>query len=166
MTLYYLGWILLILRKNKQMKITLVFIILLISFSISGQVQYKLNRTSPTAFEETMVLSAVIDTGNIVIQEDNNISVLLEKYNTAKSDLGFRVQIHSGLSKTETLKAQTNFMKIYPEINTYMIYQQPNFKIRVGDFENRLEVNRFFEEMKQTFPGAFIIQDEISPISN
>lgn len=164
--LEFVAQILLVLRKNKQMRITLVFLTLLISCSISGQIQDELKQTTTSALQKIIAPSTETDSGNIVIFEDNSIGVLLEKYNTAKSDLGFRVQIHSGLSRAETLKAQTNFMKIYPEINTYMIYQQPNFKIRVGDFENRLEVNRFFEEMKEAFPGAFIIQDEISPISN
>ena len=51
-------------------------------------------------------------------------------------------------------------------MNTYFIYQQPNFKLRVGDFEERLSVNKFYEEMKEIFPGAFIIKDEITPVLN
>tara|TARA_R110002049_G_C9158430_1_gene560801 strand:- start:2047 stop:2502 length:456 start_codon:yes stop_codon:yes gene_type:complete len=151
------------------MKTPLIIFLVLISSAAFAQIQEKPLESYPNALEinsSTELMQAKIDSGKVEIIEDNAIGVLLEKYNSTKKDFGFRVQIHSGLARVETLKAQTNFMKLYPEISTYVIYQQPNFKVRVGDFESRLEVNRFFEEMKAAFPGAFIIQDEITSTSN
>jgi len=101
------------------------------------------------------------DSGKIEIQEDVNIGVLVQKYNSTKKDIGYRVQIHSGLARIEALNAQNNFLKIYPNVPTYLIYQQPNFKIRVGDFENRIEVIQFHDEMIDAFPGSFVIKDDI-----
>lgn len=107
---------------------------------------------------DTLILP---DTGRIIIHEDQNLGVLIQKYNSTRIDLGFRVQIHSGLNRVDALKSQNEILKLYPDISSYVIYQQPNFKVRVGDFENRLTVGRFYEEMKEVFPSAFIIADEI-----
>ncbi len=107
---------------------------------------------------DTLILA---DTGRIFIHEDQNLGVLIQKYNSTKKDLGFRVQIHSGLNRVDALKSQNEILKLYPDISSYVIYQQPNFKVRVGDFENRLEVAKFHEEMREVFPSAFIIADEI-----
>lgn len=149
------------------MKTFLVLITLSISSASFAQANQTKKRIDSNTIESPLSSTRNrIDSGRVEVIEDNNLGVLIEKYNSTKKDIGFRVQIHSGLARVETLKAQTNFIKLYPDVSTYVIYQQPNFKLRVGDFENRLEVNHFYEEMKETFPGAFIIQDEINPQIN
>ena len=102
------------------------------------------------------------DSGKIEVQEDVNVGILVQKYNSTKKDVGYRVQIHSGLARIEAINAQSNFLKIYPDVPTYLIYQQPNFKIRVGDFENRIQVLQFYDEMIGAFPGSFVIKDDIN----
>jgi hypothetical protein len=146
------------------MKITLVLI--LSSIMLASFAQDKTTRiTAKNTQKETILfpspLTNELDTAKIIIQEDDNLGVLIEKYNSTKKDLGFRVQIHSGLNRVDALKAQSELLKLYPKITSYVIYQQPNFKVRVGDFENRLSVVRFYEEMKSVFPSSFIIADEI-----
>ncbi len=124
---------------------------------IGETTQQKLKFTNPQA-----MISKYTKEGKIEIVEDYKIGVLVEKYNVSKKDFGYRIQVYSGLSRTDALKAQGNFNSNYRKISSYLIYQQPNFKIRVGDFEDRLAVNEFFEKMLPTFPGSFIIQDEIN----
>jgi hypothetical protein len=33
--------------------------------------------------------------------------------------------------------------------------------VRVGDFRTRLEAERFFIELKESFPDAFIVKDDV-----
>lgn len=153
--------------KSLTMKLIITLNLIIIQAIAFSQNQITLNEKHEDFKLEIMdTISSVMDTGRIEILENNTIGVLLEKFNSTKKNTGYRIQIHSGLSRVETLKSQTNFMKLYPNMNTYVIYQQPNFKLRVGDFEERLSVNKFYEEMKEIFPGAFIIKDEITPVLN
>ena len=42
-----------------------------------------------------------------------------------------------------------------------MIYQQPNFKVRTGDFRSRIEAAGFLHKINPHFTNAFIVPDEV-----
>lgn len=140
----------------------------IIAFSLNAQTK-KNQAEAPAKLKPAKSVSIIIenpsipaDSGKIEVQEDVNVGILVQKYNSTKKDVGYRVQIHSGLARIEAINAQSNFLKIYPDVPTYLIYQQPNFKIRVGDFENRIQVLQFYDEMIGAFPGSFVIKDDIN----
>ena len=54
------------------------------------------------------------------------------------------------------------FLKKFPDDMAYLIYQQPNFKIRVGDFRDRLQAQQFYLKLLPIFNTAFIVKDEIN----
>lgn len=56
---------------------------------------------------------------------------------------------------------RSDFLQEYPEMGAYVIYQQPNFKVRVGDFKTRIEAAKFLTEMQTRFAMAFIVPDEV-----
>ena len=145
-------------------KLIVLSIIIFVGINLKAQINSD-KTMIPLKLEstETNRRSAIeADSGKIEIFEELNIGVLVQKYNSTKKDVGYRVQIHSGLARIEAINAQSNFLKIYPDVPTYLIYQQPNFKIRVGDFENRIQVLQFYDEMKGAFPGSFVIKDDIN----
>jgi hypothetical protein len=149
--------------KKVGLLLSIVFTVINLNAQINkNQAPAQVKLESSTAVNLSKKPSPIaIDSGKIEIHEDINIGVLVQKYNNTKKDVGYRVQIHSGLARIEAINAQSNFLKIYPDVPTYLIYQQPNFKIRVGDFENRIEVIKFHDEMIDVFPGSFVIKDDI-----
>jgi hypothetical protein len=74
---------------------------------------------------------------------------------------GYRVQIHFGPEKGKALDVKSKFMSQNHNTPAYLDYQQPYFKIRVGDFRTKLEAYKFLQEINSDFPGAFIVSDEI-----
>jgi hypothetical protein len=76
---------------------------------------------------------------------------------------GFRVQIFTGTNRKDAYNAQTKFQEQFPDIRTYVIYNEPNFKVRAGDFRTRLEAEKLQEDLKKWFDGMFIIQEKINP---
>ena len=48
------------------------------------------------------------------------------------------------------------------ELTVDLVYQQPYWKVRVGDFVEREEAARFREEIEDRFPAAFIVIDMIT----
>jgi hypothetical protein len=79
------------------------------------------------------------------------------------SSYGYRVQIYSGSNRTAAFNAQAKFNQKYPEMRTYIIYREPNFKVKAGDFRSRLEAERMKEELRPWFSAMFIIPEKINP---
>lgn len=77
---------------------------------------------------------------------------------------GYRVQLFSG-SGTEARQQANNlraeFMNQNPDIPAYLIYQAPNFKVRVGDFRTELEAIHLQREISYQYPGGFVARDLI-----
>ena len=42
------------------------------------------------------------------------------------------------------------------------MFQEPNYKVRVGDFRNRIDATRFLKKIYEQFQNAFIVLDEIN----
>jgi SPOR domain len=82
--------------------------------------------------------------------------------NKAKQTMpGYRVQLFFGANRSKAYEVRTDFVKVFSTTPAYVVYHQPNFKVRVGDFKTRLEAVRFLKEAHQLFDNAFIVRDEI-----
>ena len=103
--------------------------------------------------------------GKVEIIQAESIDKLMLKHlsiNTENETIeGFRIQIHFGGEREKAKLVKTKFLQQYPEVPAYEIYQQPNFKVRVGDFRTRLEAQKFMNEISSSFPSAFIVADDI-----
>ena len=74
---------------------------------------------------------------------------------------GYRVQIHFGSSRTKANEVKADFLKLYPNMGSYLVYHQPNFKIRVGDFKTRMEAQKFLKDIQPLYSTAFLVKDEV-----
>mgnify|MGYP006281689633 CR=1 FL=1 len=82
---------------------------------------------------------------------------------------GFRVQILSTRSVAEADSTRDNFMvwagerfhELSPE--AYVIFRQPYYRVRVGDFQKRERAIQFSRLLKQTYPEAWVVHDRIVP---
>ena len=84
-------------------------------------------------------------------------------YTSAGVD-GFRVQIFSESGNNAKEHAQQSLSDYnqslfgYP---AYLIYQQPNFKVRCGDYRTKAEARRLLKQLSGQYPGAYIVKDNI-----
>ncbi len=103
--------------------------------------------------------------GKVEIIQSNEIDKLLLKHLQINSENesidGYRIQIHFGGEREKAKTIKTKFLQQFPDVAAYEVYQQPNFKVRVGDFRTRLEAQKFMSEINMYFPSAFIVADEI-----
>ncbi len=104
--------------------------------------------------------------GKIEVIESPKVKELVNRhvaFNVEKETInGYRVQIHFGGERKKAEKIRTEFLQHYPEVSAYELYQQPNFKVRVGDFRTRLEAQKFLKQLAGEFPSAFIVTDDIN----
>jgi hypothetical protein len=74
---------------------------------------------------------------------------------------GYRIQLFFGAQRDQAYEMRTEFIKQFPGISSYVLYQQPNFKLRVGDCKTRLEAQRLLHEIQPFFNGIFIVSDDV-----
>ena len=103
------------------------------------------------------------------VKGDVAVTQMVEKHvelnNMVKTIPGFRVQIasFSGTnSKVNAFNLRDRFMLDYPTVQAYIVYDEPNFKVKVGDFRTRLEAYAFLQQIKETYKG-YITRDNINP---
>lgn len=75
---------------------------------------------------------------------------------------GYRVQVFFGSDRKSANDARTAFLQLYPDVEAYIIYQQPNFKVRVGDFRTHQEAQEIFRNLLPHFGKIFIVPDKIN----
>ncbi len=44
-----------------------------------------------------------------------------------------------------------------PEMIVKMVFEYPNYKIRTGKFQKRIEAEKYLKQIKKSFPNAFIL---------
>ncbi|MEE4176133.1 MAG: SPOR domain-containing protein [Bacteroides sp.] len=102
------------------------------------------------------------------IRQDARIDQLLEAYKEVVSRergfTGYRVQIYADAgnqSKLRTQRRKAEFDTKYPGVESYIIYDAPDFKLRVGNFRTRLDARRFLEKIARDYESAYIVVDRI-----
>ncbi len=86
---------------------------------------------------------------------------LLKDYAERKNpQQGYRVQIFLGDRKTAENTKRASSQK-NPDTPAYLSWLAPNFRLRVGDLRTRLEAEHLLHELKVTYPGSYIVPDEI-----
>jgi hypothetical protein len=77
---------------------------------------------------------------------------------------GFRVQIctESGNNARDVANGEkARFYSNYEGKKAYLEWESPNFKVRVGDFKNRLEATLYWKQLSIDFPASYVVMDEI-----
>ena len=76
---------------------------------------------------------------------------------------GFRIQIASSSSRSVTNAAITKFKNRFSEYGdrVYSLYQQPNWKIRVGDFSREIDAQKMLKEVRVYFKLAILVSSNI-----
>lgn len=76
---------------------------------------------------------------------------------------GYRVQVYFGSNKFEAEKAKGKAIEACPQLSdkVYIIYQSPNYKVRVGNFEREIDAQRTLQILGTEFPNVFVVRDRI-----
>ncbi len=108
--------------------------------------------------------------GSLRVNQDNRIERLMKKqrdvFAADNSMNGYRVQIFMEIGNEAINHAQwtkKRFSDEFPELPIYLTYDQPYYRLRVGDFRNRVEAEKYLRLIKPKFNLAFVTADVINP---
>jgi hypothetical protein len=78
---------------------------------------------------------------------------------------GYRIRIYSesGLgAKEEQQRVRAKFLSFYPDTDAYYRYDEPYFKVYVGDCRTRSEALKLYDRIKKNFPNPIVVEDYIN----
>lgn len=111
----------------------------------------------------TAAANAVIVPGEVQVTFDPSVVRAMNDYSERKhAQQGFRVQIFLGERRLAEETKRAYLLK-YPDSAAYLSWLAPNFRLRVGDLRTRLEAERLLRDLKDVYPGSYIVPDEIEP---
>lgn len=105
----------------------------------------------------------------VEVISQQEIKTLNEQYISSNRNMegkqkGYRVQIFfdsGNNSLIEATKIRNEFASRFPKVSTYIIFKEPNFRVRVGDFRTRTDARGFQQSISALYPQSFVVKDEI-----
>lgn len=87
----------------------------------------------------------------------------IDRLNQAKRFIdGFTIQVYSGLKKEDAMNAKKTLATSLPNIESEVQYSQPNFRVKVGKYYDRINAQKDFLLVKRLFPSAIVIPDRVA----
>jgi hypothetical protein len=115
-----------------------------------------------------MAAVAFAQNGSVNVDQDDRVEGLIAKqrilYQLDSSFNGYRIHVfmeigNEALTHAEQVKKQ--FEKAFPDIPIYLTYAEPYFRLRAGDFRNRVEAEKCLRRIKPRYKEAFVTADMI-----
>ena len=112
---------------------------------------------------------AQADTSGVVVTKDPRIDMLVSRQIAAnelatresrRNVPGFRIQVMNTPDRNKIYDAKAKVYEQFPDWKPYVLYQAPNYKLRVGDFKTEDEANAALQQLQQSklFPdGIYVI---------
>jgi hypothetical protein len=109
---------------------------------------------------------------SIIIKKDPRLDVLSVKQKEANQRSammvgnglyrGFRIQVTSTPRRDDAFRIKAELESKFPAEKTYILFQSPNFRVRIGNFLKKNEAEKLKAELNKLYPnGVYIVDDAI-----
>jgi len=122
-------------------------------------------------FAQDTTWHKTVDTPSVIVHKDPRIDLLVKKQiqineetsrEARKIGKGYRLLVVNTNKRDEAVAAKTKVYTFFPELKSYLIYQSPYFKLKVGNFKDKKDAEEYRERLQKYFPkGVFIMNDNI-----
>lgn len=114
---------------------------------------------------------AQTDSATVLVVKDPRIAELIRQQiqineettrDSRRNIPGFRIQVINSTDRNKVFAAKAKIYQQFPDLKPYLLYQPPNFKLRVGNFRTQEEAEDFEKQLTALFPtGLYVIRDVI-----
>ena len=74
---------------------------------------------------------------------------------------GFRIQVYAGADRAAAMHAKETLYRRYPELEPYLAYTQPSFRLVCGDFLSRTEAQLAARRLTKHFSDPLIVPAQV-----
>ena len=100
------------------------------------------------------------------IRNEKGIEYLVNKYENILKNTGgingWRLQLKFKAKESEIIKIKLKFIKLFPNIPVFLEYQEPYYRIRVGNCRTKLEALKIKYLIKKHFTDTYPVPEIIS----
>ena len=100
------------------------------------------------------------------IRNEKGIEHLVNKYENILKNTGgingWRLQLKFKAKESEIIKIKLKFIKLFPNIPVFLEYQEPYYRIRVGNCRTKLEALKIKYLIKKHFTDTYPVPEIIS----
>lgn len=106
--------------------------------------------------------------GTVTIDQPSTLVSAMSSHktrNASKQINGYRVRIffdNSRNARGVSEQVAGQFSALYPSMAVYREYENPYFKVTVGNFRTKADATRFLNAIKGQFPAGFIVRERIT----
>ncbi len=97
---------------------------------------------------------------------NDRVAVLMDTVASVNKNIkyaqGYRILAYNGSERQTVMNLRKSIISRLPEVKDYLTYQQPNFRLKIGDFFNRVEAQQVLNKISDLVPDALIVQDQIN----
>jgi len=116
-------------------------------------------------------MQSVDSTNPVVMEKDPRIDQLVKKQieinevttrESRRFVQGYRIQVINSPDRGKVFAAKARVYEQFPDWKPYLLYQSPNYKLRVGNFKTQDEAQDAMKQLSKLFPaGLYVIPDVI-----
>lgn len=103
---------------------------------------------------------------HITLHQSPSLSLLLDEHRDFMHQLatlpGYRIQLYTTTRLKEANVFRMSFEQVFPDIKVYILFNEPNYRIRVGNFTDRITARAQLEALRETYPTAIVVKDQIN----
>ncbi len=126
------------------------------------EVEANVDNIKTTAPSDGRKQTAYVEPKYAVNKQIDVVLDSIDRYNLSRNYIeGFTIQIYTGLKREDALSAKKQLTNMLPDMDAEVQYAQPNFRVKVGKYFNRLEAQQDYSEVKRYFSSAIIVPDKI-----
>ncbi len=93
---------------------------------------------------------------------DSLVNRNIEENRSQQTIPGYRIQLFSGSERNNAIALRQKFKTDLPNESAYLIYQQPYFKLRVGDYHTLIEAQQMILQLQKNYKQLLIVPDKIN----
>lgn len=110
------------------------------------------------------------DSSGVLVLKDPRIDQLVRKQieinevttrESRRYVQGYRIQVINSPDRGKVFAAKAKVYEQFPDWKPYLLYQSPNYKLRVGNFKTQEEAQDALKQLSRFFPAGLYIIPEI-----
>lgn len=125
-----------------------------LTFTNSPSITKNTSNLDPSPRQITLIKSYAQSLQNLIKKH-------IQQNKSSNQADGYRIQILSTTDQNLLKQTRIQFAELNTEHKTYVVYERPYYKLRIGDFLNAFEAEAAHYILLKHFPAAFIIKDKV-----
>lgn len=116
---------------------------------------------------ETPTVSGNMTTQYAINDQMNDFLYAVTNRNQSNNSYqGYTVQVYTGSSREKASDAKNKVYGLLPDVNPVISFDPPNYKVKIGEYTNRLDAQPVYAALKNAFPVVLIVPERFPVVAD